>query len=50
MNRPDCDKAPIRKLTEAEMLAVGGGFLVFRFKLVAVKTISWSYGDESPKQ
>lgn len=25
-------------------------FLVFRFKLVAVKTISWSYDDESPKE
>jgi type VI secretion system secreted protein Hcp len=34
----------------------GGGtssgiiFLVFLFKLVAVKTISWSYDDESPKE
>jgi type VI secretion system secreted protein Hcp len=25
-------------------------FLVFCFKLVAVKTISWSYDDESPKE
>lgn len=25
-------------------------FLAFRFKLVAVKTISWSYDDESPKE
>ena len=25
-------------------------FLVFMFKLVAVKTISWSYDDESPKE
>lgn len=25
-------------------------YLVFRFKLVAVKTISWSYDDESPKE
>jgi type VI secretion system secreted protein Hcp len=28
----------------------GGIYLVFRFKLVAVKTISWSYDDESPKE
>ena len=25
-------------------------YLVFCFKLVAVKTISWSYDDESPKE
>ncbi len=25
-------------------------YLVFRFKLVAVKTISWSYDDELPKE
>ena len=25
-------------------------YLVFVFKLVAVKTISWSYDDESPKE
>lgn len=25
-------------------------YLIFRFKLVAVKTISWSYDDESPKE
>lgn len=25
-------------------------YLVFRFKLVAVKTISWAYDDESPKE
>jgi type VI protein secretion system component Hcp len=28
----------------------GKVYLVFRFKLVAVKTISWSYDDESPKE
>jgi len=30
--------------------ASGQMYLVFRFKLVAVKTISWSYDDESPKE
>jgi bacteriocin-like protein len=28
------------ELTEQEMATVSGGFLVFRFKLVAVKTVS----------
>ncbi len=28
----------------------GRVYLVFRFKLVAVKTISWAYDDESPKE
>ena len=28
----------------------GPGILVFQFKLVAVKTISWSHDDESPKR
>jgi type VI protein secretion system component Hcp len=28
----------------------GQVYLVFLFKLVAVKTISWSYDDESPKE
>ncbi len=28
----------------------GKTYLVFNFKLVAVKTISWSYDDESPKE
>ena len=38
------------------LLAAGGAkaagvfFLSFTFKLVAVKTISWSYDDESPKE
>ncbi len=30
--------------------ATGQIYLVFMFKLVAVKTISWSYDDESPKE
>ena len=30
--------------------AAGKIFLVFVFKLVAVKTISWAYDDESPKE
>ena len=28
----------------------GKTYLVFNFKLVAVKTIAWSYDDESPKE
>jgi len=28
----------------------GQMFLAFKFKLVAVKTVSWSYDDESPKE
>jgi bacteriocin-like protein len=31
-----------RELTEQELATVSGGFLAFTFKLVAVKTISWS--------
>ncbi len=30
--------------------AAGSLYLVFFFKLAAVKTISWSYDDESPKE
>jgi len=30
--------------------AAGGVYLVFQFKLVAVKTLSWSYDDEAPKE
>jgi hypothetical protein len=30
-------------LAEHQLAEVAGGFLVFRFKLVAVKTISWSH-------
>lgn len=30
--------------------AAGGIYLVFQFKLVAVKTLSWSYDDEAPKE
>jgi hypothetical protein len=36
----DCPK--LRELTEQEMAAASGGFLVFTFKLVAVKTVSWT--------
>lgn len=30
--------------------SAGGVYLVFQFKLVAVKTLSWSYDDEAPKE
>jgi type VI secretion system secreted protein Hcp len=30
--------------------ATGAFFLVFQFKLVAVKTISWAHDDEAPKE
>jgi len=30
--------------------AAGKVYLIFRFKLVAVKTINWSYDEESPKE
>jgi type VI protein secretion system component Hcp len=28
----------------------GQMYLAFKFKLVAVKTVSWAYDDESPKE
>jgi len=31
-----------RELTEQELATASGGFLAFTFKLVAVKTVSWS--------
>ena len=31
-----------RELDEQELATASGGFLVFTFKLVAVKTVSWS--------
>lgn len=31
------------QLAEHQLAEVAGGFLVFRFKLVAVKTVSWSH-------
>ena len=30
------------ELTDQELAAASGGFLVFTFKLVAVKTVSWA--------
>jgi bacteriocin-like protein len=33
------------ELTEQDLAEISGGFLAFRFKLVAVKTISWAYDD-----
>ncbi len=42
----------VTELTENEMERVSGGgtpFLVFTFKLVAVKTVSWAHDDEAPK-
>ena len=39
-------------LTQAHSKGSGAGLigLTFTFKLVAVKTISWSHDDESPKE
>jgi hypothetical protein len=40
------------ELTANEMERVSGGAgtpLVFTFKLVAVKTVSWAHDDEAPK-
>jgi hypothetical protein len=36
------DHSKERELNEQELAAASGGFLVFTFKLVAVKTVSWS--------
>jgi hypothetical protein len=38
----------VTELTANEMERVSP-FLVFTFKLVAVKTVSWAHGDEAPK-
>jgi hypothetical protein len=41
----------VTELTANEMECVSGGGtpLVFTFKLVAVKTISWAHDEEAPK-
>ena len=43
---------PVVTLTQAHSKGSGAGatVLTFTFKLVAVKTISWSHDDESPKE
>ena len=50
-----CSGTPFQMVTLGLKKSAGGNttgiiYLVFRFKLVAVKTISWSYDDESPKE
>lgn len=45
----------IRKSTGGNIQSVGGGssgaiYLVFTFKLAAVKTVSWAHDDEAPKE
>jgi type VI protein secretion system component Hcp len=55
-----CSGTPFQQVTLGLRKASGGPagsnapsgqiYLVFNFKLVAVKTISWSYDDESPKE
>ena len=50
-----CSGTPFKTVAMGARKASGGNasgsiFLVFLFKLVAVKTISWSYDDESPKE
>jgi len=50
-----CSGTPFQEVGLALRKGAGGKmagkiYLVFRFKLVAVKTISWSYDDESPKE
>jgi len=50
-----CSGTPFKQVTLGLRKSAGGGtaglfYLVFNFKLVAVKTISWSYDDESPKE
>jgi hypothetical protein len=42
----------VTELTANEMECVSGGGgtpLMFTFKLVAVKTVSWAHDDEAPK-
>lgn len=39
---------PVRNLPASKARAVKGG--VFQFKLVAVKTVSWSHDDEESAQ
>lgn len=50
-----CSGTPFKQVAIGARKAGGGSqsgavFLVFMFKLVAVKTISWSYDDEAPKE
>ncbi len=50
-----CSGTPFKQVTLWLRKSSGGQtsgqiFLVFNFKLVAVKTIAWSYDDESPKE
>jgi type VI secretion system Hcp family effector len=50
-----CSGTPFQEVALGLRKSSGGDvsgqiYLVFRFKLVAVKTISWSYDDESPKE
>jgi type VI secretion system secreted protein Hcp len=50
-----CSGTPFQKVALGSRKAAGGDtagviYLVFLFKLVAVKTISWSYDDEAPKE
>ncbi len=50
-----CSGTPFQEVALGLRKSSGGTvsgriYLVFRFKLVAVKTISWSYDDESPKE
>lgn len=50
-----CSGTPYQQVALGARKASGGTmsgqvYLVFLFKLVAVKTISWSYDDESPKE
>ncbi len=50
-----CSGTPFKQVALGARKAGGGKasgsiYLVFMFKLVAVKTISWSYDDESPKE
>ena len=50
-----CSGTPYQKVGLGLRKSAGGNtagiiYLVFLFKLAAVKTISWSYDDESPKE
>jgi type VI protein secretion system component Hcp len=50
-----CSGTPFKKVALGARKASGGDttgavYLVFLFKLVGVKTIAWSYDDQSPKE
>lgn len=50
-----CSGTAFKKVVLGARKSAGGGsagsvYLVFSFKLVAVKTMSWSYDDEAPKE